>query len=292
MMAPSLVVIVGPTASGKTALAIRLAQEFRGEIVSADSRAIYKYMDVGTAKPSVDERGGVAHWGIDLVEPGARFTAADFKLYADEKIAEIRSRGHIPFLVGGTGLYINSVVYNYQFPAAGNNVELREELMRLPLDQLYKYCAENNVLLPENSQNKRYVVNNILRNRQVPERSAHPAPGVIIVGLSTDKATLRKRIQLRARSIAKGGVIEEATRVADRYGWESEAMTAIIYRHVRDYKNGAITLPDLESRLAEGDWRLAKRQMTWFKRDEHIKWLDIESAYTYIARLLADSFDS
>jgi tRNA dimethylallyltransferase len=104
-----LVVIVGPTASGKTGLAVALARQFGGEVISADSRAIYKHMDIGTAKPSIDERAGVPHWGLDLVEPGESFSAADFKEYTLRKNEEIRARGHVPFLVGGTGLNVDAV---------------------------------------------------------------------------------------------------------------------------------------------------------------------------------------
>ena len=110
-----LVVIAGPTASGKTALAIRLAERYDGEIICADSRTIYKGMDIGTAKPSAEEQARVPHWGLDIVEPGERFTVADFKAYAERKIQEIRERDRIPFLVGGTGLYIDAVIFDFQF---------------------------------------------------------------------------------------------------------------------------------------------------------------------------------
>ncbi len=110
-----VIVILGPTGSGKTGMAVKLAKAIDGEVISADSRAIYKGMDVGTAKPSAAEMEGVPHFGLDLVEPGERFTVADFKAYAEEKIAEIRARGHVPIIAGGTGLYIDALVYDYQF---------------------------------------------------------------------------------------------------------------------------------------------------------------------------------
>jgi tRNA dimethylallyltransferase len=110
-----LIVIVGPTASGKTSLAVQLAKKYDGEIICADSRTIYKGMDIGTAKPTLAERAVVLHWGLDLVEPGELFSAADFKRYADQKIEEIRNRGHVPFLVGGSGLYVDAVVFDYAF---------------------------------------------------------------------------------------------------------------------------------------------------------------------------------
>src|SRR5664279_14928 len=136
-----LVVITGPTASGKTGLAIELAHQFGGEIICADSRTIYRGMDIGTAKPTPVERLLVPHWGLDLVDPGEYFSVADFKKYADQKIIEIRARGRIPFLVGGTGLYIDAVIYDYRFgPPA--NADLRSRLEKLTIDELYAYCEE------------------------------------------------------------------------------------------------------------------------------------------------------
>ncbi|MDO4527134.1 MAG: isopentenyl transferase family protein, partial [Candidatus Saccharibacteria bacterium] len=115
MKSSKVIVIVGPTGSGKTAVSVQIAKEIGGEIISADSRAIYKGMDLGTAKPSLEEREGVLHFGFDLVEPGERFTVADFKEYAEQKIYEIEQRGHIPIIVGGTGLYVDALVYDYKF---------------------------------------------------------------------------------------------------------------------------------------------------------------------------------
>ena len=134
MEAKPLVVIVGPTASGKSALAISLAEKFGGEIICADSRTVYKGMDIGTAKPTVDEQARVPHWGLDLVEPGERFSAAKFKRYAIAKIDEIHSRGNIPFLVGGTGLYIDGILFDYEF-GSDFNAELRKKLESLSLDR-------------------------------------------------------------------------------------------------------------------------------------------------------------
>ena len=133
-----LIVIAGPTASGKTALAVRLAERFGGEIICADSRTIYRGMDIGTAKPTRDERASVPHWGLDLVEPGERFTVATFKAYAEQKIAEIRERGNIPFLVGGTGLYIDAIVFDFAFAGEANEV-LREQLEQMNVQELQKY---------------------------------------------------------------------------------------------------------------------------------------------------------
>lgn len=283
---PPLIVIVGPTASGKTGLAIRLAKKFGGEIISADSRAVYRGLDIGTAKPSVEERQGVPHWGIDIADPDQRFTAADFQRYAFGMIDAVRGRGRIPFLVGGTGLYVDSVVYKYQFPSDTNDFDRREMLMKLDLEVLHRYCAENNVELPENRKNKRYVVNNILRKGAERRRSDMQLPNTYVVGIATDKSELHSRIERRARGIFASGVIDEAKNMADRYGWESEAMTGNIYPLVHKYLDGLITEDELRQKFTVQDRRLAKRQNTWFRRNEHIVWLDVDSAYTYIAQVL------
>lgn len=287
-----LVVIVGPTASGKTSLAIRLAKEFGGEVISADSRAVYRGLDIGTAKPTVEERAGVPHWGIDIVDLGERFTVVDFQRYAQQAIQDIRSRGHIPFLVGGTGLYVHSVVYGYRFPEGTQDLVRREELQSWSIEELHRYCEEHNVELPENKYNKRYVVNNILRQGQKHKRSRRPIAHTIVVGIATEKSELHDRIATRANSMWEAGLVDEADRMSRHYGWELEAMTGNTYRVARQYLEGKLSEDVAKERLIVLDRQLAKRQLTWFRRDEHIVWLDIEVAYTYIAQLLAACSDS
>ena len=287
-----LIVIVGPTASGKTGLAIRLAREFGGEIISADSRAIYSGLDIGTAKPTEEEQQLAPHWGIDIALPSERFTAADFKQYAVQKIAEIRSRGHIPLLVGGTGLYVDSVVYDYKFPDTSQELSERNSLDAMDLEELYDYCIKNNVNLPENYKNKRYVINAILRNGQALKRRTRPIENTYIVGISTDKTVLRKRIEDRAEGIFGQKVIEEAEEVARVHGWDNEAMTGNIYPLLRRYMTGELSITDAKRAFIALDWRLAKRQLTWLKRSEHIRWLSLDEAYTYCARVLANLSNS
>lgn len=283
---PPLVVIAGPTASGKTSLAIKLAKKFGGEIISADSRAIFRGLTIGTAKPLEAEMEGVAHWGIDLVDPGQRFTVAGFQAYTMKKIREIRSRNHIPFLVGGTGLYINSVVYEYQFPPGAKNDERRTKFESMSIEELHVYCGKNNVPLPENDKNKRYVINAILRNGHTAKRRDGPIDNCIIVGITTKKDILAKRIHERAEVIFDSGVIEEARRAAHKWGWDSEAMTGNIYPVIRRFIEGEISLDEAKRRFEVLDWRLAKRQLTWLKRDEHIRWMTLDQAYTYLAQRL------
>jgi len=281
-----LVVIVGPTASGKTSLAIELAKKYDGEIICADSRTIYKGMDIGTAKPTAAERATVPHWGLDLVEPGEPFSAAAFKDYALRKIEEIRERRRIPFLVGGSGLYVDAVVFDYQFSSSSDLVR-RRELEALSLQELQIYCIENNITLPENSKNKRYVIRAIERQNALPERRSEPISKSIIVGIATDREILRQRIKDRAEQIFDDNVVEEATLLGEKYGWDSEAMTGNIYPLIRQYLCKEITFDQMKGKFATADWRLAKRQLTWLKRNPYIQWLSLEEAKAYLNQRLA-----
>jgi len=284
---PPLVVIVGPTASGKTLLAVELAEKFGGEIICADSRTVYKSMDIGTAKPTAAERARVPHWGLDLVEPGQRFTSADFKKYAEAKIAEIRMRGHVPFLVGGTGLYVDAVLFDYRF---GGDVDsqLRDKLEFMTLGELHKYCSEHNISLPNNPQNKRYVIRAIEQKSVNTKRRETPISNSIIVGIATPKEVLRERIALRTEQLFDDGVVEEAITLGKKYDWNSEAMTGNIYRIVHSYLEGEIAQAEMKDKFTTLDWQLAKRQLTWLRRNSFIEWHDLPGAKAYLTDKLAN----
>lgn len=284
-MAP-LIVVVGPTASGKSAVSLELAERFNGEIICADSRTIFTHMDIGTAKPSKADQARVPHWGLDLVEPGVVFTAADFKKYAEEKIADIRARGKVPFLVGGSGLYVDAIIFDYQLGPMADPRQ-RAELESMTLSELHKYCFENNIILPENDQNKRYVIRAIEQKSINRERLQQPIDNTIIVGITTEKSELHDRIAQRAEQLFDDGMIEEATELGNKYGWENEAMTGNIYRLVHQYVNGELHEAELKDRFIISDRQLAKRQLTWLKRNSYIQWFSRDDAYTYIAQHLA-----
>lgn len=281
-----LVVITGPTASGKTSLAIDLAEKYDGEIICADSRTIYKSMDIGTAKPTLEERRSVVHWGLDLVEPGEAFSAADFKAYANEKIANIRGRNKVPFLVGGTGLYIDAVIFDYQFGATANT-ELRDKLEQLTIEQLHKYCLTNNIELPENKLNKRYVIRAIEQGKVNRKRDNTIMDDTYVVAIATDRGVLRTRIQQRTEQFFDNGVVDEAIKLGKKYGWENEAMTGNIYPLVRQYLKHEINLKEMKDKFTTLDWRLAKRQMTWLRRNPEVKWLSLIDAADYLEGILA-----
>jgi len=284
-----LLVIVGPTASGKSALAMQVAKAFNGELICADSRTIYAGMDIGTAKPSAQDQAEVPHWGLDLVRPGERFTAADFKYFAQHKIAEIRERGHLPIVVGGTGLYVDGLIFDYDF--VETDASERTRLESWSIDALHKYCANNNITLPENQQNKRYVIQAILRKNAHGKRLTTPSLGTLVVGIATERSELERRIAARASEMFRSGVIEEAQKLADAFGWESEAMTGNIYPLIRKYVNGELTQAECIERFVIADRQLAKRQMTWFKRNPSIIWKPLDEAYTYIECSLSSSLN-
>lgn len=283
-----LVVIAGPTASGKTSLAIRLAKQYNGEIICADSRTIYRDMDIGTAKPTMAEREAVPHWGLDLVSPGETFSAAQFKEYALQKISEIRSRGRLPFLVGGTGLYIDAVIFDFQFGAPPDPT-LRHELEKRTVAELQYYCSIHNIKLPENDKNKRHLIRAIEQKNKNNRYEFMIRDNNIVVGIATNKEILRTRIVLRSEQLFLNNVVSEAMLLARKYGWDNEAMTGNVYPLVREFLNKNITENELKRQFVIADWRLAKRQMTWLRRNPFIMWATLDSAEHYLSQLLAQA---
>ncbi len=276
-----LIVITGPTASGKSSVAMKLALEFGGEIICADSRTVYRGMDIGTAKPTLEDQKLVPHHLLDVVDPDERFTAADFQHQARQAIDDIRSRGKIPFLVGGTGLYVDSVVLNYEFNS-NYDPKFREQLEGMSLDQLHKYCKTNNINLPENSKNKRHVVRNIERNGSVVKSNKDNLSTSIIVGIATEKDELNNRIVQRTEHIFEDGVVNEARLLGEKYGWDIPSMTGNIYPIAHKVLDGELSIGQAKEKNIIQDRRLAKRQMTWLKRNDFIQWKSLDEAYSYI----------
>jgi len=281
-----LVVVIGPTASGKTAFAVKAAKKYGGEIICADSRSVFRGMDIGTAKPSKLEQSTIPHWGIDLVDPGEPYSAADFKKYALEKIDEIRSRKKIPFLVGGSGLYVDSVIFDYKFGDKADPKE-RARLDSMTLEQLWGYCDKNSIVLPENYHNKRYVTRNIERKNTSAPRRNELIKHTYVVGISTDRTILRSRIQQRIEQLFDAGVVNEAKKLGKKYGWATESFKGNIYRIVKLYLDDQVSLAEAKVRASTLDWRLAKRQLTWFKRNKFIQWGSAGELEIFLDRLLA-----
>lgn len=289
-----LVVVAGPTASGKTRLAIDIANHFDGEIVSADSMQIYKYMDIGTAKPTAEERAECPHHLIDFVEPDREFSVADYTRLAHGVISEIRARGSLPVMCGGTGLYINSVVNDVAFGETDTDYELRERLNKKAeleggealLEMLAEFDPVSAARLHPN--NVRRIVRAIefykstgvpISEHQEMTKRTESRYEPIMFAIDYDRETLYDRINRRVDIMLKNGLIDEVRRLLDMgYTKELNSMKGIGYKEIIDYCDGRCTLNEAEEAVKQGSRRYAKRQLTWFRRDDRIIMLKPDNA--------------
>ena len=260
-----LIVILGPTASGKTGYAINLAQRIDGEIICADSRTVYRGMDVGTAKPTKHEREIVLHWALDLVEPDQRFTLYDFQQYAYSKIAEIRGRGHVPMLVGGTGLYIDSVIYHYGLTKETEfDTARRGKLEQMSVAELVNHATSRQIELSKDTLNKRRLVRAIEQGG-VNKKCTQLDDNTVVVGIETDMNKLSVRSRMRSAQMLADGLIDETKRLLAKYG-SVEPLRRIAYGVVWKYLDGEITDTDeLIDKMTTADRHLVKKQLTWWR---------------------------
>lgn len=263
---PPLIVVAGETASGKTALAIELAKQFNGEIIAADSRTIYKGMDIGTAKPTESERAAVPHHLLDITEPDRPLTVAEYTKLANQAIREIASRGKIPFLVGGAGLYIDAVIYGFTFLNAPDP-QLRSRLQELSVEELQAELAERGIPLPANEKNPRHLM------RQL-ETQGHPATrsdlrqNTLVLGMEVDREELRQRVTQRTDRMLEQGLAGEASTLFDQYGEECLALQTIGYQEFLPYFAGDASIESVRQAIIQNTMRYAKRQRTWFRRNK------------------------
>ncbi len=268
-----LIVIVGETASGKSALAMELADKFDGEIISADSWAVYKGFDIGTAKPTSEDRLRVRHHLIDVADPRVGFNAALFKRLAQKAIDDISMRDKLPLLVGGTGLYIDSIIYNYEFLPAPS-AEQREVLNAMSLSELIELAKNQELNLDDVDQrNKRRVIRLIENDGQQPLKSPM-RPNTLIMGVKIGRESLESKIHTRVDAMVEAGFTNEVKILGEKYGWENEAFKAPGYRAFKEYVNGQITLGQAKEMFVRNDLQLAKKQRTWFKRNNSIHWVE------------------
>lgn len=287
MTTKPIIFIVGPTASGKTALAIEIAKKYGGEIICADSRTVYRGLDIATAKPTKQEQEAVRHWCIDMVEPNQRYSAAQFKSYALVVLKDIQSRGKIPIIVGGTGLYIDGLLFDYQF-GPGANVQLRSQLSKLSIEELQQKIIDSKLRLPENSKNKRYLIR-VLEQGGVNTSHGDLMPGAIVIGINPPKEVLRERIRARATKMLQNGALQEAEQLLRKYGYDAPAAAAPFYKAMVPYFINQINLDECLAQYIQNDQRLAKRQITWFKRNQATNWFrDSLEARAFVEKFLTE----
>lgn len=291
---PKLVVILGPTASGKTNLSIDLAQKFNGEIISADSRQIYKKMDIGTAKvpghwrrhPQTKERvfvyEKIPHYLIDFVDPGEEFTLAQFKKMATDQIYGIAKRGKLPLLVGGTGLYIHAVVDNLLIPTVPPNKKLRQSLEKKSNEKLLAMLTKFDSLTAKtvDPNNKRRLIRALEvciwtgRPFSEQQKKGKPLFNTLQIGFQVSRPELHQRIDHRVDEMMKDGLLKEVRAlVKQKYGWHLPSMSGIGYRQLGYFLRGEMPLNKALDILKRDSRRYARRQTTWFRRDQRIKWI-------------------
>lgn len=272
-MIPRLIVVVGETASGKSALAMEIARQFNGEIINADSWQVYKGFDVGTAKPSQAEQAEIPHHLINIVEANAGFSAAAYKHLAQTAIEEIAKRGKLPVMVGGTGLYIDSVLFDFSFLPTGKAGE-RAKWNLMSIDELLAEIKARGIdLIGIDTRNKRRLVRLLETNGVRPEQKAL-RQNTLVIGLKLPRAKLRQKIEQRVETMFAKGLKYEVKQLADRYGWETEAMKGIGYQQWQAYFDQQQSLSATKRKIVKSTLDLAKRQRTWFKRHGFIEWVE------------------
>ncbi len=270
---PSVLVIVGQTASGKSDLAMSIAKKLDGEIIAADSRTVYKGMDVGTAKPTPTDQKAVKHWGLDLVEPGKSFSAAQYKKYAQAKITDIHRRKKLPILAGGTGLYIDSLIFDFSFKNAPN-AKLRQQLDELSVSDLQSEIQRLNLEMPYNSQNRRHLIRTLESAGVKTEQQSKPLSGTLIVGLQKTPLQLQQRISARIEGNFEN-LINETKKLLNTYSrGEFEKTAGIPYSAAIDYIDLSKSKAQALQMIKTAEWQYARRQKTWFRRNKFINWFD------------------
>ena len=289
-MKPKVVVIVGPTASGKTALSIELAKRIGGEIISSDSMQIYKDMNIGTAKVTKEEMQGIKHYLIDFVPPNQRYTVSDFKKDATRAIKEILREAKIPIVVGGTGLYVNSLIYGIEYQDMQFDEEYRNKLMKIAeteeglnnlWEQAQKIDPESMKKISKKDKKRIVRVLEIYKStgktkteQEILSRKKEIEYDFKIFGISMDREQLYERINKRVDIMINQGLEKEVRNLLEKYSEFPTAMQGLGYKEVIEYFNGILTRGEMIDKIKQESRRYAKRQLTWFRRNKEIIWLD------------------
>lgn len=283
-----IIIITGPTASGKSDLAIEVAKKFNGEIISADSRQTYKGMDIGSNKVETTKKEdglyseGIKHHLIDVANPKEMFTVTNFKKLAKEAIKEIIINNHLPIITGGTGFYIDSLVYDLNIPEVEPNEKLRKELNKKTKEELYSLLKEKDLerskeINPNNKQR-------IIRALEIIEKTGKPIPknnyskspyNPLFIGLKTNNENLKKLLKKRLIKRLNIGLLDETKRLhQDGVSWKRLESFGLEYRYSSLYLQNKITKEEMIERIVTESYQYAKRQMTWFKRNKQMTWLN------------------
>ena len=292
-MKPIVYVIGGPTASGKSKLAVELAKKVNGEIISADSMQIYKEMNIGTAKVNKEEMQGVQHYLVDFVSPDERYSVSNFKKDAEKAIEEILEKGKTPIVVGGTGLYIDSLIYGIEFQNEEVDLEYREKLNKIVdekgLESLYKKAQEiDPEAMKKISINDRKRIIRVLEiyhktgktktEQELQSRKNEVKYEYKVFAITMDREKLYERIEKRVDSMIEQGLIEEVKQILNKYHTFPTAMQGLGYKEVVEYLEGSCTKEEMIEKIKKETRHYAKRQLTWFRKNKETIWLDGEKS--------------
>ena len=289
-MKPKVIVIVGPTASGKTALSIELAKRINGEIVSCDSMQIYKDMDIGSAKPTLEEMQGIKHYMIDVVKPDERFSVAEYKKQAEKAIEEILSKGKIPIVIGGTGLYADSLIYSIEYPEIEFDQNYRIKLEKKAntqegLIELYNEAKRiDEEAIKKISENDKKRIIRILEifhstgktktQLEIESRRNEVKYDYRVFAIDMNREILYDRINKRVDIMIENGLIQEVKNLLNTYGSFPTAMQGLGYKEVVEYLDGKLTKEKMIEKIKQETRRYAKRQLTWFRKNKQTIWIN------------------
>ena len=291
-MKPTVIVIAGPTASGKTALSIKLAKELNGEIISCDSMQIYKEMDIGTAKVTKEEAEGIKHYLIDIVSPNERFTVSNFKKDSKNAIKEILNKGKTPIIVGGTGLYVDSLIYEIEYQDMEFDINYRNELMEKAetnegLKELYEQAKtiDSKAMEKISSNDKKRIIRVLeiykatgktKTELEILSRQKEVEYNYKVFVVNMDREKLYNRIDKRVDIMIENGLVEEVEKIYNKYNEFPTAMQGLGYKEVVEYLQGKINKKDMIEKIKKESRHYAKRQLTWFRKDKNFIWLNSE----------------
>ena len=289
MNKPKVIIICGPTASGKTALSIELAKTINGEIVSCDSMQIYKDMDIGTAKPTAEEMQGIKHYLLDFIEPDKRYSVAEFKKDAEKAIEQILAKGKIPIVVGGTGLYVDSLIYGIEYQDIPLDEEYRNKLEQIAnekgLEVLYEKAKQiDEQAMKKISPNDKKRIMRVLEiykatgknktEQEMESRKNEVKYDFKVFAINMDREVLYDRINKRVDIMIEQGLIEEVKNIIQKYSEFPTAMQGLGYKEVVEYLNGKRSKEEMIEKIKMETRRYAKRQLTWFRKNKQTIWIN------------------